>query len=198
MNRKKLKMALYLCIIGVILLFVAMQIHFKEKKTEKGSLIVSSVDMEAIGKVNSREKINYDDPSPEEREYLKKAYGSTVAFTSRGTEIYMERAFSGPINKIITCKWPESELVSLIPKPDFGELDRIEYQDAFLRVFLEKAKSSDISQYGKQLKKLAYQQAKEKIDSDTLLKYQYANEAGNNVIITYYKLDKRCEIDLKK
>ncbi len=145
-----------------------------------------------------RDEINYDNPTEKEKEYLKKAYGDTVAFTTDGTVVYHQKAFSGPIKKYITSSWPEQEITSLIPKPEFGTLERVEYLDTFVRVYLLDVKAGDVSHYNKELKNKGYKESSKKIETDALLEYSFKNEEEIKVKVSYYKKAKRCEIYLVK
>ena len=197
-NLQKLKVVLVICVVLIICLIV---LTSKTKKEEEKLYHLSeqtTIDIDEYAPKVERETINYDDPSTAEREYLKRAYGDTVAFTDQGTVIYFEHAFSGKINKIITRKWPEEKIASLIPKPEFGELERIEYTEDFIRVYLNNVKSGNISSYLKELKKESFEQATNKVDTNSLLSYRFANEAGYDVSILYYKSSKKCEISLTK
>lgn len=201
MKQKKLKRLFAICfIILIILLVIPKSSTVVKEKDSKGEIEQTKQNSEInIEEVHKFEKINYNNPSSAEIKYINDLYPGTAKCTSRGLEIYSESIYSGKRIKIITSEWPQSsEIANLIPEPKYGELNKIEYDDDWIKVFINDADKKDAKDYLKIIKKIGFDKNEKKDDGNVMLKYEVENDLGNKVEITYMKNNKNLTIYAKK
>ena len=101
----------------------------------------------------------------------------------------MKRLYLGKIDRIITSNWPQ-EYKNFIPKPEYGNVDRIEYSEKGIDIYINNAKKNDVKDYLNKIKEFGFTENPEKSDGKTFLRYKVCDEKGNNVQITFYKENK--------
>ena len=202
MSKKKLKIIFLICLIALILLiFIPKSKKYNENNDIQRDNVeqtkqTTEINPEEIHKI---EKINYNNLSTEQVDYLSNVYTDVMKCTDRGVEIYAESIYSGKLQKIITSKWPASEEIgSFIPVPEYGELNRIEYNDTWINVFIENSNKKDARDYLKKVKEAGFNVNEKKDDGKIMLQYQIYNENGNLVEITYMKESRKLNIHAEK
>ena len=202
MSKKKLKIIFLICLIALILLIFIP----KTKKSNDNNDIqrdnveqtkqTTEINLEEIHKF---EKIDYNNLSAEQVDYLSNIYTDVMKCTDRGVEIYAESIYSGKLQKIMTSIWPVSEEIgSFIPVPEYGELNRIEYNDTWINVFIENSNKKDAKDYLKKVKEAGFNVNEKKDDGKIMLQYKIYNENGDLVEITYMKETKKLNIYAEK
>ncbi len=117
----------------------------------------------------------------------------------KGVEVYFESIFSGKLRKIITSKWPSGEeMGNLIPNPEYGTLNRIEYNTNWIKVYRYDVKKKDTKDYMKKLAEFGFTENEEKKEDKTILEYKISNKNNDNVIVKYSKNNKTLEINAEK
>lgn len=202
MSKKKLQIIFLICLIALILLFfIPKGKSNKQSDNINGENVeqtkqTTEIDLEEIHKF---EKVDYNNLSAEQLEYLNNIYTDVMKYTDRGVEIYIESIFSGKLQKIITSKWPEDEEIgSLIPIPEYGDLDKIEYNSTWINVFIENSNKKDARDYLKKVKEAGFTVNEKKDDGKIMLQYKIYNENGDFVEITYMKASKKLNIHAEK
>ena len=202
MSKKKLQVIFLICLIALILLiFIPKGKSNKQSDNINGENVeqtkqTTEIDLEEIHKF---EKVDYNNLSTEQLEYLNNIYTDVMKYTDRGVEIYIESIFSGKLQKIITSKWPEDEEIgSLIPIPEYGDLDKIEYNSTWINVFIENSNKKDARDYLKKVKEAGFTVNEKKDDGKIMLQYKIYNENGDFVEITYMKASKKLNIHAEK
>lgn len=196
MNNKKLKKIFWLCLIGLLILILVTSCNFDEiiEKDE----IQEQGGNSNINAMHTFEKLDYNNLSSTEKQYIRNLYSNNVIFTIRGVEVYNESITSGMLSKIITSVWPEDQIGNLIPKPEYGELDRIEYAENWINIYINNASKSDAKDYLKELKKYNFKENEKKNDGDIILEYKIYDELENYVRVRFFKESKTLEISAKK
>lgn len=199
MPQKKLKRIFLLClVILVVLLFVSSyryRDNYDERDENEPSKQVTDVN---INESRKFENLNYNNLSRDEMDYVSDKYSGTAKFTSRGVEVYYESIFSGNLKKIITSTWPEDEIGNMIPNPEYGVLNRIEYSTDWISVYIKDAKKNDAKNYVDELEECGFNQSKAKDDGKVMLKYDVYNEKGDRVTVKFMKETKTLEIKAEK
>ena len=199
MSDKKLKRTFILSFILLITLIIVASCD-KNKVVNTGS--EGSVNVPAnivnIDTAYRYDKLDYNNLSTEEMEYVSKQYGGMVSFTKRGVEVYYEGVSSGKLKKIITTSWPTDEIGLLIPEIEHENLERIEYTKDSIYVRIEDASKKDLNNYMDKLKAFGFTENKTKDDGKVMTKYDVYNEKGDLVTVKLMKENKRFEINAKK
>ena len=190
-----------LFVIGIVVMVILVIISQKKVPKSSGDLkddkdvITKTVN---LNRSTSLEGVDYNHLTAEELNYFKEMYGDTAAYTEHGIEVYMEKAFTGRLRKIITSEWPTDTIADLIPKPSFGKIQKIEYAPSFIHVFLKETKEGNVSEYVKLLKKQDWKEKEKKEDGDVFLQRILQNKDNDKVKIKFYKNEKRMEIYASK
>lgn len=202
MSKKKLKIIFLICLIALILLiFIPKSKKYNENSDIQRDNVeqtkqTTEINLEEIHKF---EKIDYNNLSAEQVDYLSNIYTDVMKCTDRGVEIYAESIYSGKLQKIMTSTWPVSEEIgSFIPVPEYGELNRIEYNDTWINVFIENSNKKDAKDYLKKVKEVGFNVNEKKDDGKIMLQYKIYNENGDLVEITYMKETKKLNIYAEK
>ena len=106
--------------------------------------------------------------------------------------LYFENINSGKISRIITSSWPKAQIGSFIPEVEYEELDRIEYNENWINIYINNAKKSDAKDYFKKLKKYNFNKNERKKDGEVMLEYKVYY-----VRIRYFKENNNLEIYAK-
>lgn len=191
MNNKKLKRMFLICLVCLILSIIFASCNFN-KPEESG---VGNTDVESS---HIYETIDYNNLTESQKSYMKNIYSNNVRFTEKGVEVYNESDTSGKLLKIISSKWPESAIGNLIPSPNYGKLDRVEYSENFIKIYINDAKQGDTKAYLKELKKYNFDKDERKNDGDIMLEYKVFDDLGNFVVVRYLKQTKTLEISANK
>lgn len=202
MSKKKLKIIFLICLIALILLiFIPKSKKYNENSDIQRDNVeqtkqTTEINLEEIHKF---EKIDYNNLSAEQVDYLSNIYTDVMKCTDRGVEIYAESIYSGKLQKIMTSTWSVSEEIgSFIPVPEYGELNRIEYNDTWINVFIENSNKKDAKDYLKKVKEAGFNVNEKKDDGKIMLQYKIYNENGDLVEITYMKETKKLNIYAEK
>lgn len=196
MDKKSLIKIFILCLVLIIILLIVVGCDY-EKIEEKNNEITENANI-SVESVQEFKNLDYNNLSEKEKNYIKELYYNSVVFTDDGVKVYNERVSSGMLIKTITSTWPENEISSIVPKPEYGKLDRIEYSNNWLNIYINDAKKSDAKNYLKELKEYNFKINETKDDGDVMLKYEIYDENGNFVKIIYMKEYKTLEICVKK
>lgn len=201
-KKKKLKIMFLICLIALILLILVPngKSNKQNDNINAGSVEQTKQTTEInLEEIHKFEKIDYNNLSEEQVEYLNNIYTDVMKYTDRGVEIYIESIFSGKLQKIITSKWPtDEEIGSIIPVPEYGELDKIEYNTTWINVFIKNANKRDAKDYLNKVKEVGFSENEKKDDGKNMLQYRIYNENGDFVEITYMKADKKLNIHAEK
>ena len=114
-----------------------------------------------------------------------------------GVEIYSANESSKKLNKIITTDFPD-KFNDFIPNADFGKVNRIEYLDNWIRIYLDDCKKSDADKYIKKLKEYNFDKDQTKNDGKVVLIYEAYDEASNYVKVVLLKDTNTLEIYASK
>ena len=198
MQIEKLKKILIICVSLIIILIIFTSIDFEKIKQEKD--VETNSQSINVANIHKFDKIDYNNLTEAQRDYLEDKYGSTsVRFTLDGVSVYYGNAISSKVERIITSKWPSKDIGNLIPNPEsYGELDRIEYSENWIKVYIENAKKSDAKNYLKLLKKYDFTQNEEKEEGEFALQYKIYDAKGNSVKITFFKSNNTLEIEARE
>lgn len=202
MSKKKLKIIFLICLIALILLiFIPKSKKYNENNDIQRDNVeqtkqTTEINLEEIHKI---EKIDYNNLSAEQVDYLSNIYTDVMKCTDRGVEIYAESIYSGKLQKVMTSKWPAGEEIgNLIPVPEYGELNKIEYNDTWINVFIENSNKKDARDYLKKVKESGFNVNEKKDDGKIMLQYQIYNENGDFAEITYMKESQKLNIHAEK
>ena len=199
MSYEKLKKIFILCLIVLVILIIVSSCNVKRntyvEDGDKSSGI--SIDIN-INEARKFENLDYNNLSQEEMDYISDKYSNNVRFTKDGVEVYNESIFSGKIRKIITSTWPNTDIANIIPNPEFGKLDKIEYNKDWIIVYINEANKSDVKDYLKQLNEYGFLKNETKDDGNVMLKYDIYNENGDLVTVKFIKGTKQIEIKAEK
>lgn len=180
MSEKKLKKMFVICIIILVILILIPSCSSKKNDDnddyKEPTKQISDV---KIGNVHDFEKIDYNNLTPEEMDYISGQYSGNAKFTKRGVEVYYESIFSGKLRKIITSTWPDADIGNFIPKPEYDNLNRIEYSEDWIEVYINDGKNKDVKNYLKQLKEYGFTENEEKDDGKVMLEYKIYNQSGD-------------------
>ena len=156
LNEEKLKRLFFLCLIFIIFLLVITSFDF-EAVTSANNLATGNQNVN-VSSYQKFENLNYNNLSNAEKEYISSKYFGNINFTENGVEIYEEGSSYGKPNKIITSTWPLAEIGSFIPNADYGELDRIEYSENWISIYIKDAKKSNVKDYLKLLEEYNFKE----------------------------------------
>ena len=195
MTNKKLKLMFILCSVVLIILIIVACTDFekifnKNEMTNQNGIIVENT--------ANFSDLNYNNLTDEEKVYISDLYSGNVKFTEKGVEVYTQSITPDYLNKIITTTYPEDGMGLLIPKPEYGTLDRIEYSDNWIEIYINDSSKNDTSKYLKTLKGYGFDKNQKKEDTNIMLKYEINNENGDLVTITYKKRTKELQIKANK
>lgn len=201
MSQKKLKKLFVICLIVLIILLLiprGYKVSIQDKPSDNTEQTKQNIEIN-VEDVHKFEKINYNNPSNAEIDYLNNVYSGIAKSTPKGLEIYSESIFSGKLIKIISSVWPSGEDISnLVPEPNYGKLEKIEYNTDWIKVFMQNADKNDAKDYLKSIKKIGFDKNEIKDDGKIMLKYEIENEGGDKVTIIYMKENKNLTIHAKK
>lgn len=197
MKKKKLKRLFFLCLLILIVVIIVTSCDMSKIVGEEEVEIEQNINVEAS---HNFEKLDYNNLTSIQKKYIESQYQNRVKFTEKGVEIYYEDVSSGNIYRIITSKWPEDKWGVFIPKPDYKEedLDKIEYNDKSIEVYINNAKKSDVKEYLKEIKKYNFNKDESKNDGNVMLEYKIYDEIGNSVKIRFMYESKELKISAEK
>lgn len=202
MSKKKLKIIFLICVIVlIILVFIPKGKQTKQeiinnKENTEQTKQTTEIDLEEIHKF---EKFDYNNLTSEQIEYLSNIYNNVMKCTSRGVEIYAESIYSGKLQKVITSQWPKDEEIgAFIPNPEYGELEKIEYNNTWIKIFMENSNEKDAKDYLNKVKEYDFNVNEKKDDGKIMLQYKIYNENGDFVQITYMKETKKLNVYAEK
>ena len=195
MDYKKLKKLFILCVLILIILILAASCSKDESinnNDESVSTITNVEDSHVF------EEFDYNNLSDVQKDYIRNIYSNNVRFTEKGVEVYTEGTNFGKLSKVITSTWHDEEIQNFIPKAEYGKLDKIEYSEQFINIYINDAKKGDAKDYLKKVKEAGFTQNETKSDGDVMLEYRVYNEDGDYVKIRFMKGNKTLEIVAKK
>lgn len=180
MSQEKLKKIFIIClVILIIMILIPSCENKKEEKMNESNEPTKQISNVEIGKVHNFEQIDYNNLTPEQMDYISNQYSGCAKFTKTGVEIYYESIFSGKLRKIITSSWPYNEIANLIPVPEYETLNRIEYSDNWIEIYIEDGNKKDLKNYLKSLKEYGFTENEEKDDGNVFLEHKIYNQNGD-------------------
>ena len=143
-NNQKLKRIFTLCLIALVVVLILSSCDLNEVIKKEEIIEQQNVNVENM---HYFEKLDYNNLSSAEKNYICEKYSNLVKFTENGVEVYDASVEHGTLNRIITSSWPNNEIGNFIPCPEYGELDKIEYSRNKIEVYIKNAKKSDAKDY---------------------------------------------------
>ena len=197
MNKKKLKRLFFLCLLILMVIIIATSCDMSEIIGEEEVEIEQNINVETN---HNFEKLNYNNLTESQKIYIKNQYSNNVIFTDKGVEVYFQSIRPENLTKVITTTWPEAEMGGFIPKPDYKEenLDKIEYNEKGIVIYINNAKKNDVKEYLKDVKKYNFNKNEVKDDGDIMLEYKIYDEFGNYVKIRFSYGSNKLKISAKK
>ena len=180
MPQEKLKKMFIIClVILIIMILIPSCKNKKEEKMDESNEPTKQIANVEIGKIHNFEQIDYNNLTAEEMDYISNQYSGCAKFTKRGVEIYYESIFSGKIRKVITSSWPDKDIAKMIPIPEYEILNRIEYSEDWIEIYIEDGKKKDVKNYLKSLKEYGFTENEAKDDGNVFLEHKVYNQNGD-------------------
>ena len=167
---KKLKI---LFVVIVILLIIIVTISVKNSSKfsmEIKTGEVRELDIGQVSTINTSE-MDFNNLSTDEQKYLSKVYDVNISVSEKGVEVYAVGDASGRVSRTITSIWPENDLSKMIPKPVFGDIKKIEYNESWMNATIASASKNEVKKYVKELKNNGFSESQDMIDYPNLIKY---------------------------
>ena len=191
MDNKKLKKVFFLCLFILLILIIVTSCNVSEMMNNEEPIQPSNVNVESV---HNFEKFDYNNLSNSQKDYIRKMYLNNVRFTERGVEVYNDNTFSSKMIKVITSSWPKDDIGRYIPVIEFGSIDRIEYSDLWIEIFVEDVKKGEIKDYLKELEKYGFINEAMKEDDGDISYYKIYDDKENYVQLIYNKDINKLEI----